>query len=368
MERFDIYKDISARTNGDIYIGVVGPVRTGKSTFITRFMEKLVIPNINNKLQKQIATDEMPQSADGKTIMTTQPKFIPANAVKIQFKNKSSANVRLVDCVGYLVDGAVGHEEDQKPRLVKTPWDNNEIPFEKAAEIGTSKVISEYSTIGVVVTTDGSFGDIPRKSYEKAEEKVINELKQLKKPFIIVLNTSTPQNEDTIILAGKLEEKYGVTVITVNVDKMSSDDISEIMEKVLLEFPMCGFNVALPKWMQALPSDNPFICEIINEVKNASCNMKKMRDFSELNNLFSESDNFESVSVNELRLGDGVTDYEIKTKDNLYYKVLSQECGESIEDDYQLISFVKTFAESKNRYAKIKEALKQAEDDGYGVV
>ncbi len=368
MEKFDIYKDISIRTGGDIYIGVVGPVRTGKSTFITRFMEKLVIPNISNKLQKQIATDEMPQSADGKTIMTTQPKFIPANAVKIQFKNKASANIRLVDCVGYFVEGAVGHQEEDKPRLVKTPWNDNEIPFEKAAEIGTKKVIAEYSTIGVVVTTDGSIGDIPRKNYEKAEDRVINELKELKKPFVIVLNTKNPQDENTLSLASDLEKKYGVTVVIVDVDKMNADDIGEIMEKALLEFPMCGFNVDIPKWMQALPADNSVVAEIINAVKKGSCDMRKMRDFAELNLSFEESENFNCISVKELRLGDGVSEYEVKPKDNLYYKVLSEECGENICDDYQLMSFVKDFASSKRRYGKIKQALDEAENDGYGVV
>ncbi len=368
MEKFDIYKDISSRTNGDIYIGVVGPVRTGKSTFITRFMEKLVIPNINNKLQKQIATDEMPQSADGKTIMTTQPKFIPANGVKVQFKNKSSANVRLVDCVGYLVEGAVGHEEEQKPRLVKTPWDEKEIPFAKAAEIGTKKVITEYSTIGVVVTTDGSIGDIPRNNYEKTEDRVINELKELKKPFIVVLNSKNPQEKETLNIAAKIEEKHGVTVVIVNVDKMTYDDIGEIMEKVLLEFPMCGFNVDIPKWMQALPVDNQVISEIITSLKTSSCNMKKMKDFVELNSIFEESENFDSLNINELRLGDGVTEYKLNVKDNLYYKVLSKECGETIDDDYQLMTFVKEFSQSKKRYAKIKEALDTAEQEGYGVV
>ncbi len=368
MEKFDIYKDISARTGGDIYIGVVGPVRTGKSTFITRFMEKLVIPNISNKLQKQIATDEMPQSADGKTIMTTQPKFIPANAVKVQFKNKSSANVRLVDCVGYMVDGAVGHEEDDKPRLVRTPWDDKEIPFEKAAEIGTKKVITEYSTIGVVVTTDGSISDIPRKNYEKAEDRVINELKELNKPFVIVLNSKNPQDGETQKIASNLEEKHGVTVLVVDVDKMNAENISEIMEKVLLEFPMCGFNVDIPKWMRVLPADCAVISEIIDNVKKASCNMRKMRDFGELNNLFEDSENFDSIDLSELRLGDGVTEYTVKPKDNLYFKVLSNECGEQICDEYQLMGYIKEFSDSKRRFSKIKEALSQAEESGYGVV
>lgn len=368
MERYDIYKDISHRTGGDIYIGVVGPVRTGKSTFITRFMEKLVLPNISNKLQKQIATDEMPQSADGKTIMTTQPKFIPANAVKVQFKNNSSAKIRLVDCVGYFVEGAVGHEEDDKPRLVKTPWDDKEIPFEKAAEIGTKKVITDYSTIGVVVTTDGSIGEISRANYVKAEEKVISELKKINKPFVIVLNSKNPENDKTIKLAEELEIKYGVTVITINVDKMSAEDISSIMEKVLLEFPMCGFNVDIPKWMQTLPVTNLVVSEIIENVKKSSQGMKKMRDFAELSLAFEQSEKFEGIDVSELRLGDGVCEYTVKPKQDLYYKVLSEECGEEILDDYQLMSYIKGFSDSKKRFAKIKDALSEAEENGYGVV
>ena len=216
MEKYDIYKDIAKRTGGDIYIGVVGPVRTGKSTFVTKFMETLVLPNISNKLNKQIATDEMPQSADGKTIMTTEPKFIPANAVKIQLKNKVSAKVRLIDCVGYLVDGAMGHEEGQKPRLVKTPWSSKELPFEKAAELGTKKVIAEHSTIGIVVTTDGSFGEIPRTNYVAAEERVIRELKELNKPFVVVLNVKDPAAKESVGLKNSLEGKYGVPVMLAN--------------------------------------------------------------------------------------------------------------------------------------------------------
>lgn len=210
MDKFDIYRDISERTGGDIYVGVVGPVRTGKSTFITKFMENFVIPNIGNKLQKQIATDEMPQSADGKTVMTTQPKFVPANGVKVTFKNKSSANVRLVDCVGYLIEGVTGHEEDGKPRLVKTPWDKEDIPFEKAAEIGTRKVIEDYSTIGILVTTDGTIGEIPRENYIPAEERTVKELKNCGKPFVIFLNCKNPKSDVSQNLAAALEEKYQV--------------------------------------------------------------------------------------------------------------------------------------------------------------
>ena len=368
MDKYEIYNDIAARTGGDIYIGVVGPVRTGKSTFIKNFMEKIVIPNISNKLQKQIATDEMPQSADGKTIMTTQPKFIPANGVKVQFKNKLTANVRLVDCVGYFVDGAVGHEEDEKPRLVKTPWSDKDIPFEKAAEIGTKKVIEEYSTIGVVVTTDGTIVDIPRENYVRAEERVIKELKALKKPFIIVLNSKTPTAESTLRLAEELENKHGVAVVCINADNMTADDIGGIMEKVLLEFPMYGFNVDIPCWMRVLPSDNDVITEIVERVKEASGKMCKMRDFACLNEIFNDSENFDTVELSELNLGEGITQYKVNPKEDLYYRVLSKECGEEIKDDYQLMHFVKDFADSKRRFTKIKDALFEAEENGYGVV
>ena len=368
MEKFDIYKDIAKRTNGDIYIGVVGPVRAGKSTFITKFMEKLVIPNISNKLQKQIATDEMPQSADGKTIMTTQPKFIPANAVKVQFKSKSTANVRLIDCVGYMVEGALGHLEDDKPRLVKTPWDNNEIPFENAAEIGTKKVISEYSTIGVVVTTDGSFGELKRESYVQPETKTINELKKINKPFIIVLNSKNPTEQTTIELANSLENKHGVPVVCLNVLDMEIDDVSIVMERVLMQFPMISFNVNLPKWMQALPAENSIINEIVQNVKQRSSSIRKMCDFSELNEMFDSSENISEIRLKELRLGEGKAEYEIVPREGLFYSVLSSECDNPINDDYELMRYIKSFADQKKKYIKIKSALEDAEQNGYGVV
>lgn len=368
MEKFDIYRDIANRTCGDIYIGVVGPVRTGKSTFITKFMEKLVIPNISNKLQKQVATDEMPQSADGKTIMTTQPKFIPANAVKVQFKNKATANVRLIDCVGYMVDGAVGHEEDDKPRLVKTPWDDKELPFEKAAEIGTKKVINEYSTIGIVVTTDGSFGDIPRSNYVSAENRVIKELQALNKPFVIILNSKEPKSERCVELANALEEKHNVPVINMNVLEMNNDDLYTIMERVLMEFSMVSFNVNIPKWMQALPADNVIISEILEKVKESSKNVEKMRDFTEFNDIFNESENIQDINLKELKLSNGIAEFEVVPKENLYFSVISNECGEQIEDDYSLMRYIKSFADEKKKYSKIKDALTMAEQDGYGVV
>ena len=368
MDKYNIYKDIALRTDGDIFIGVVGPVRTGKSTFITKFMDKFVLPNINNKLQKQIATDEMPQSADGKTIMTTQPKFIPANGVRVQFKNKASANIRLVDCVGYLVDGAVGHQENDKPRLVKTPWDEKEMPFEKAAEIGTRKVIADYSTIGVVITTDGSIGEIARENYINAEEKVINELKELNKPFIVLLNSKNPNSDKTLELALEIENKYGVQVITIDALNLTSDDISNIMEKVLLEFPMCSFNVNLPKWMQALTADNYIISQIIDKIKLGSKSIKKMCDFNRLDELFDDSSDIEKLTLKELRLDKGVGEYDLKVQNGLFFKVLSNECEESINDDYELLTYIKEFSNEKRKYQKIRTALEDAEQNGYGVV
>ena len=368
MLKYDVYNDISVRTGGDVYIGVVGPVRTGKSTFITKFMEKLVLPNISNKLQKQIATDEMPQSADGKTIMTTQPKFIPANSVKVQFKSKASLNVRLVDCVGYMVEGAVGHLEDEKPRLVKTPWEQEEIPFEKAAEIGTKKVIDEYSTIGVVVTSDGSFGELKRKDYLVAEERVVSELKNLDKPFVIILNSANPESKECIELATSLEEKYGVFVIAKNVTTLEQNDISEIMEKILLEFPMSSISINLPKWMQVLPNDNEIIKEIISVVKERSSNVCKMKDFAELNTAFNQNENVSRVDLNEIKLSYGNVEYSIVPKEDLYYKILSKECGNEIKDDYELMSFIRSFSEDKKSYDRIKNALKDADENGYGVV
>ena len=367
MEKYDVYKDIAERTGGDIFVGVVGPVRTGKSTFIAKFMENFVIPNIGNKLQRQIATDEMPQSAEGKAVMTTQPKFIPANAVKVQFKNKTTANVRLIDCVGYMIDGADNDENLNGDRMVKTPWSDTEMPFTKAAEIGTKKVIDEYSTIGVLVTTDGSFGEYKRENYLAAEEKAVGDLKKRKKPFVVVLNCADPKAKETESLSGKLEEKYKVPVIAASCKELSFDDISAIMEKILLEFPVYGFNVEIPQWLRALPADSEFIKEIVGEVKAASLNMEKMRDFTCLDSAFGESENFDGTTVRELNLGTGMPVYDLAVKEGLFYKVLSKECEEDITDDYALLSFVKEFAVAKRRYQKIKDALSAAEEEGYGV-
>ena len=331
-------------------------------------MEGLVLPNINNKLQKQIATDEMPQSADGKTVMTSQPKFIPATAVKVQLKNKVYANVRLVDCVGYFVDGALGHEEDGKPRMVKTPWSEEEIPFEKAGEIGTNKVITEYSTIGVLVTTDGSIGDLPRESYVKAEERAVAELKELNKPFVIVLNVKNPESKESRLLKGKLEDKYGVTVVLLNVLEMTIDDISAVMEKILFEFPMQSFDVSIPKWLQALPKDNDIIQKLCNTIKTSAEGASKMKDYTVLDKMLEGDCEFCSPELKEVNLAEGSAIFSIKAQDGLFYSVLSKECGDEIRDDSELLSYVKTVSEAKKEYKKLKNALDCAKETGYGIV
>ena len=368
MEKYDIYGDIAKRTGGEIFIGVVGPVRTGKSTFITKFTENFIIPNISNKLQRKIAVDEMPQSADGKTIMTTQPKFVPANGVKVAFKNKVTADVRLVDCVGYFVDGATGHEEDGEPRLVKTPWSSEPIPFEKAAEIGTEKVIEEYSTIGLMVTTDGSFGEIPREKFLPVEEKIIKKIKAQKKPYIIILNSKEPTSENALVIKNELEEKYGVSVCVCNALKMTADDISDIMEKVLLEFPMSSFDIDIPTWMRVLPPEHRLISKLISCARTSADKMSKMKDFSVLTEEIGEDDDFTCIELRELDLAKGVGEYKAIPKESVYYGVLSEECGEEIADDYQLMRYIKDFSHSKKKFLKIKDALNEAEENGYGIV
>ena len=267
MKNIGLYQDISSRTQGDIYVGVVGPVRTGKSTFIKRFMDLLVIPNIDNEYKKERAKDELPQSAGGKTIMTTEPKFVPNEAIEITLDNKLKFKTRLVDCVGYLVDNAIGYLEDDMPRMVKTPWSDQEIPFEKAAEIGTKKVIEEHSTIGVLITTDGSITDIPREDYIKAEERVVSELKALNKPFVIILNSNNPNSDYTTKLSEKLSEKYGCTVLPTNCEQLSIDDINNMFSKILYEFPIEQINIKFPRWIDGLDFSHPLKTELYNEIK-----------------------------------------------------------------------------------------------------
>ncbi len=368
MEKLDIYEDIKSRTNGDIYLGVVGPVRAGKSTFISQFMKKLVIPNIDNKNVKERAIDELPQSADGKTVMTTQPKFVPNEAVKITVADSVNLKVRMIDCVGYLISGAMGTTENNKPRLVKTPWSDDEIPFEQAAEIGTKKVIDEHSTIGIILTTDGSVTDIERANYVSAEERVVEEMKNSGKPFVIILNCKNPANAESKKLAANLSEKYQSQVLAMNVADMKDVDIDKIFEKVLLEFPVKSIKVNMPKWLQALSFSNPIIEEVVDEIKKFGSNVKKIGDAKKDTIVFTESECFNPVTFTNIEMGDGIIKFDIIPKENLFYKVLSSECGFEIHDDYELVSYIKNLAIAKVEYDKLKTALDEVEQNGYGIV
>ena len=365
MENYSVYEDIANRTGGDIYIGVVGPVRTGKSTFIKRFMETLVIP-LSDGEERKVMVDELPQSAAGKTVMTTEPKFVPAKAAKIQVAKGASAQVRLVDCVGFAVDGASGFEEDGAPRLVKTPWQDAPMPFEQAAELGTEKVIKEHSTIGVLVTTDGSITDIQRSGYIAAEERAVSELKALDKPFVILLNCKQPDAQTALQKA--LEDKYGVPVVAMNAEKMSETDILLLLQKALFEFPVLSIDVKIPKWLQSFPEDNEVVDALIGKVKAVAPQILKMRDCSLLETLFDESSDFINPEEILMDLGTGKVEISITSKEPLFYKVLSEACGESVLDDLALMQYVKNLAAIGREYGKIKDAFEEAKQGGYGIV
>lgn len=367
MEKYEIYDDIKERTNGDIYIGVVGPVRVGKSTFITQFMQKLVLPNITEKNSKERTIDELPQSADGKTIMTTQPHFVPNEAVKIKVAN-AEMSVRMIDCVGYLISGAMGHVEGEKPRLVKTPWTENEIPFEEAASLGTDKVIKEHSTIGIMVTTDGSVTDIARSNYIEAEEKVVSELKAVGKPFVIVLNSAHPQANETKKLASSLEEKYDVPVIALNALELKEGDVDKVFENLLMEFPVKSIRISMPSWLKALSFDNPIISEIAGEMRTLGSKINRLSDADKNQIAFAESDNFDAITYSNIEAGEGVVKFNVIPKEGLFYKVLSNECGIEINSDYELMCNIKDLARAKIEYDKLKDALDQVKESGYGVV
>ncbi|ADD02709.1 stage IV sporulation protein A [Thermoanaerobacter italicus Ab9] len=368
MENYDIYKNIAERTQGDIYIGVVGPVRTGKSTFIKRFMDILVLPYIENLSQKERIKDELPQSAAGKTIMTTEPKFVPEKAVEITINENTRFKVRLVDCVGYMVKGALGYMEGDKPRMVSTPWYDYEIPFEEAAEIGTKKVINDHSTIGLVMTTDGSITDISRENYVEAEERVVKELKELNKPFIIVLNTTNSQNPETINLAKELEKKYDVPVVVLNVLKMEIPDIHAILEKVLFEFPIREIAIDLPKWVDALDKSHWLKQNIMETVKENIKDLFRLRDIPKLVGGLKANENFSEVFIKKITPGEGCANVEIKTQEGLFFKILSDESGLEIHDDRELMTMMRELAYAKRQYDRVKDAFLQAEKTGVGVV
>lgn len=368
MNSYNLYEDISKRTNGDIYLGVVGPVRCGKSTFITNFVNEMILPKINNEHDRNRTIDELPQSANGKIVMTTQPHFVPKDAVKIKVNDNIELKIKLVDCVGYAIPGVEGMQEDDKPRLVKTPWQNEPMPFEKAAEIGTKKVITEHSTIAVVMTTDGSFGDLDRANFIEAEQKTVNELKALNKPFVVVLNTTQPESEITVNLCQSLQKKYNVPVMPVDVLNITTDNIDDIFQCVLQEFPLYSLRVRMPQWLQALPYDDEIIKEIIQESRQFIVNVRKIGELEANKPMFQNSDYFEEALVENINMGEGIAYLDIKPQADLFYKVLSKQCGQEIKSDFQLVAFLKQLAYAKVEYDKLKEALIQVEETGYGVV
>ena len=368
MENSNLYQDIQSRTDGDIYVGVVGPVRTGKSTFIKRFMDLLVIPNIENEYKKERAKDELPQSAGGRTIMTTEPKFVPNEAVQIHLGDNLKFKARLVDCVGYLVNNAIGYLEDDVPRMVKTPWSDEEIPFEKAAEIGTKKVIDEHSTIGILITTDGSFTDIPREDYINAEERVVKELKALNKPFVIVLNSSEPKSEYATQLSQKLEEKYGVSVMPLNCAELDIEDINTMFSKILYEFPIEQMNIKLPKWVDSLEESHWLKQKLYSDIKTAFTDIRVLKEVKPSVDNIHSTDIIANSILNEINLGNGNINISIELKDNLFYQILSDLTGVTVADEGDLFSVLTAFAKTKKEYDKISYALESAKATGYGIV
>ncbi|MBQ7977588.1 MAG: stage IV sporulation protein A [Clostridia bacterium] len=369
MNPYNIYHDIASRTNGDLYVGVVGPVRVGKSTFITKFMEQFVLPNITEQNLHACALDELPQSADGNTIMTTQPKFVPAQSVRVDLGNNVLANVRMIDCVGYLVAGAQGHlSPDGKTRMVKTPWSDEEMPFERAAELGTSRVVTEHCNVAVLLTTDGSFGEIPRQNYVPAEERLVRELREHNKPFVIAVNSAKPKSQETKDLVLSLQQKYNVGVLAINASELNEKDVANTFDKILQEFPIVSVEINMPQWMTALPFDNQIITEVAEELKRVSNGVTKIGEFDKGAVLFEESERFEPLVLSAVEMGEGRIVYDLMPKEGLFYQVLSMQCGMNINNDFELIAQIRSLAQAKMHYDKMKDALAQVSETGYGVV
>ena len=365
---FNLYRDIAERTDGDVYIGVVGPVRTGKSTFISRFMEELVLPNLAESPKKARIADELPQSGSGRTIMTTQPKFVPGEAVSVSLGENTPVRIRLVDSVGYLVRGALGVADEDGARMVHTPWFDHDIPFDQAAEIGTRKVIADHATIGLVVTTDGSIADLPRNAYVDAEERVISELKALGKPFVIVLNSASPRNADTLNLRDTLEDRYAVPVMLLNVKEMQVDDIQRVLESVLLEFPLREARLSVPNWLAALDADHWLVQHVLAGVRQSAGQSRVMRESDVFESAFAESEYAEPVHLDSVELGQGRIDCTLPIRQGLFNRVLGEECGTEIRGDAHLLSLMKELVSAKTEYDRVADALAAVRATGYGLV
>lgn len=368
MENFHVYRDIEARTGGEIYIGVVGPVRTGKSTFIKRFMETMVLPKLPDGHKKTLTRDELPQSAAGKMIMTTEPKFIPKEAAEIHLEDGIHAKIRLVDCVGFMVDGAVGHEENGEERLVKTPWFDHEIPFTYAAEIGTRKVIRDHSTIGIVITGDGSFGELGRNDYADAEARIIRELKEIGKPFIVLLNSVKPFGEEAKEMAGNMEELYGVTVQPVNCEQLKESDVKMILMNVLKEFPVQKLDFYIPKWMEILPDEHPLKMTAIEHARSILTNVDQMKDMKEEILRADGNSRVSDIVIRKTEMADGTVSVEILMDYDCYYEVISEYTGIPVKDEYVLFHTLAKLSDMQGEYKKVKHALSQVRAKGYGIV
>lgn len=367
MDNFNLYKDIQARTDGEIYIGIVGPVRTGKSTFIKRFMDLLVLPKMEDEHAKSRTRDELPQSASGKTIMTTEPKFIPKEAAEIKLAEDTAVKVRLIDCVGYMVDGATGHEENNEERQVKTPWFDDEIPFTKAASIGTKKVIHDHATIGIIITTDGSIGEIPRENYLDAERKTIEELQAIGKPFIVLVNTQKPFGDESKQVVEELKVKYGVSAMPVNCEQLREADIHQIMESILFEFPISEVQFFIPKWVEMLSKEHKIKVDLLQHIRSVMENLNEIKDA--MRGIETpESSYIESMKIDQVQMDSGCVQIQIVIDNAYYYEMLSELTGTNIAGEYELIGTMRQLAALKNEYEQVKDAMESVKMRGYGVV
>lgn len=365
---FDLYRDIAERTDGDVYIGVVGPVRTGKSTLIRRMMEKLVLDTMAPGPRRDRIADELPQSGSGKTIMTTQPKFVPGEAVTVSLDDQATVRVRMVDSVGYMVDGALGTEENGEARMVRTPWFDHEIPFDQAAETGTRKVIADHATIGLVVTTDGSISDLPREAYAESEERVVKELKELGKPFIVLLNSRSPEAQDTQALQSRLAERYAVPVLALNAMEMELSDILDVFEQVLFQFPLREIRVSVPDWLNALDENHWLVQHVLDGVRAGADTVSLMRDHAAFAQAFAQSPYSDGLHNEGIDLGQGRLRFSLPLKDGLFNRVLGEECGTEIRGDAHLLRLMKELVAAKTEYDHVAEALRSVRETGYGLV